>query len=161
VDSAPTLPATPPPVDRSPGAGPGRHEDPDPSVSDPLRGTETVLVIENEQTVREVIADVLAMHGYRVLEAPDGQEALRISDAYSGPIDVLVVDVVMPGMSGETLVRAFAARRPGIRALYVSGYTGEVLRQHGVVAAGRNFLQKPFTVEGLARKVRETLESPP
>jgi DNA-binding response OmpR family regulator len=150
MDSAPAMPATPP-------LGEGASSSP----SDPLRGTETVLVIENEQTVREVIADVLAMHGYRVLEAPDGPEALRVSDGYGGPIHLLVVDVVMPGMSGESLVGVLGVRRPGIRALYVSGYTGEVLRQHGVVADGRNFLQKPFTVEGLARKVRETLAAPP
>lgn len=149
----PALPATPVP------AGPGGPGGAAGSPPDPLRGTETVLVIENERTVREVIADVLAMHGYRVLEAADGQEALRISEAHPGPIHLLVVDVVMPGVSGEALVRQVAERRPAVRALYVSGYTGDVLRQHGVVAPGRNFMQKPFTVEGLARKVREVLEA--
>jgi DNA-binding response OmpR family regulator len=158
MDTSPAVHAAPPSLGLPPGAGAGSHEHPA-APPEPLRGNETVLVIENEQTVREVIADVLAMHGYRVLEAADGQEALRVSDAHAGPIHLLVVDVVMPGVSGEALVGAFAARRPDVRALYVSGYTGEVLRQHGVVAAGGNFLQKPFTVEGLARKVREVLDA--
>jgi CheY-like chemotaxis protein len=133
------------------------HEGAAVSSSDPLHGTETVLVVENEQSVRDVIADVLAMHGYRVLEAADGDEAIRISEAHPGPIHLLVVDVVMPGTSGEALVNRVATVRPDIRTLYISGYTDELVRQHGIIPAGRSFLQKPFTVEGLARKVREAL----
>jgi two-component system cell cycle sensor histidine kinase/response regulator CckA len=129
-------------------------------ASHPSQGTETVLVIENEQSVREVIHDVLTLHGYTVIEAADGDEALRISERYAGPIHLLVVDVVMPGTSGEALVQRIAAGRPGIRTLYVSGYTDDLVRQHGVIAAGRHFLQKPFTVDGLARKVRQVLEAP-
>lgn len=128
--------------------------------SESLQGTETVLVVENEQSVREVIADVLTMHGYRVLEARDGDDALRISGGHAGPIHLLVVDVVMPGTSGETLVSRVATLRPEIRTLYISGYTDEMVRQHGIIPASRSFLQKPFTVEGLARKVREALDAP-
>jgi CheY-like chemotaxis protein len=119
-----------------------------------------VLVVENESSVRDVVVDVLALHGYRVLEAADGDEALRVVERHPGPIHLLVVDVVMPGTGGEVLVRRAAAARAGIRALYISGYTDEVVRQHGIVGPGRSFLQKPFTVENLARKVREALDTP-
>lgn len=137
---------------------PGRRE-PAAVPADPLHGTETVLVIENDQSVREVITDVLALHGYRVLEAADGDEALRLSERHPDDIHLLIVDVVMPGMTGEALVRRIAATRPGVRTLYVSGYTDDLVRQHGVIAAGRDFLQKPFTVDSLARKVREVLDA--
>lgn len=152
METGPALHAAPPLEGQNQPAG-SRPESP--------RGTETVLVVENEQSVREVIADVLAMHGYRVLEAVDGEQALRVSETHAGPIHLLVLDAVMPGVCGEPLVHALTARRPEVRALYVSGYTDEVLRQHGVVADGRSFLQKPFTVEGLARKVREVLAQAP
>jgi response regulator RpfG family c-di-GMP phosphodiesterase len=124
-----------------------------------LHGTETVLVVEHEASVRDVIVDVLAMHGYRVLEAADGDAAVRVSEDHPEAIHLLVVDVVMPGVSGEELLARIAALRPDVRAVYVSGYPDELVRQHGVIGAGRSFLQKPFTVEGLARKVRETLDA--
>jgi len=121
-------------------------------------GSETVLVVENEEPVRDMILDVLSLHGYTALSAADGNEALRIADAHHGAMDLIIVDVLMPGISGEALVRQLVADRPGIRILYISGYTNELIRQHGLLGStGGNFLQKPFSVDDLVRKVREVL----
>ena len=120
--------------------------------------TETVLVVENEEPVRDMILDVLSLHGYAALSAADGNEALRIADANRGAMDLVIVDVLMPGISGEALVRQLVTDRPGIRILYISGYTNELIRQHGLLGStGGNFLQKPFSVDDLVRKVREVL----
>jgi two-component system, cell cycle sensor histidine kinase and response regulator CckA len=121
-------------------------------------GSETVLVVENEEPVRDMILDVLSLHGYTALSAADGNEALRVADAHHGAMDLIIVDVLMPGISGEALVRQLVADRPGIRILYISGYTNELIRQHGLLGStGGNFLQKPFSVDDLVRKVREVL----
>ena len=123
-------------------------------------GTETVLVAEDDPAVREIVADVLTRKGYRVLRAPDGQTALEMARAAAGEIHLLVTDIVMPGMTGRQLAEAFAIARPGVRVLYMSGYTdGAVVRQ-GVLAEGLPFLQKPFTPNALALKVREVLDRP-
>lgn len=128
-------------------------------MSQRLEGTETILVVENETAVRDLILDVLSLYGYTVLAAADGAEALCVAAAHPGPIHLAVVDIVMPGMTGDQLVRRLRQARPAIRVLYVSGYTDELIRQPGALRVGPNFLQKPFTVEGLARKVREILDA--
>ena len=92
--------------------------------------------------------------------AENGERAIQIAESHPGPIHLLVTDVVMPGMSGSQVAQRLAATRPGLRALFVSGYTDDAIVHHGVLDAGLAFLQKPFTPDGLARKVREVLDAP-
>lgn len=129
------------------------------AVAQDLEGAETILLVEDEARVRKLILDVLASRGYHVLEATRGEEALRLCDLHNGEIHLSVVDVVMPEMSGPDLVRRIALRRPGMRVLYISGYTDEAIIHHGVLNSGAAFLQKPFVPDALVRKVREVLDS--
>lgn len=122
------------------------------------RGTETVLVAEDERSIRRLIRELLTTLGYRVLEAADGDEALRVAKEYGQTIHLLLTDSVMPLMSGPDLACRVAAERPGIRILYMSGYTGPALAANGHGVAPANFLEKPFTPSALARKVREVLD---
>lgn len=152
---------------REPGGGAGAEGRAEASLgtaagTSPERwaGTETVLVVENERPVRDLILDVLRLYGYTVLAAEDGEAALRVAAEYTGRIDLAVVDVVMPQMTGEAVARRLTAQRPGLKVLYVSGYTDEEVRGLGLRPGSPNFLQKPFTVEALARKVREVLDAP-
>ncbi len=124
-----------------------------------LRGTETVLLVEDEEEVRETVNEMLSLRGYTVLRAARGVEAVEISDRYDGPIDLLLTDVVMPGMNGRELADRIAASRPRAAVLYMSGYTDTAIARRGVLEAGTVFIQKPFTSEALARKVREALEA--
>jgi len=124
------------------------------------RGTETVLVVEDAAAVRAVTRQVLARQGYVVLEAPHGGAALDIAAQHHGPIHLLVTDVVMPGLSGRQLADQLARVRPDTKVLYVSGYTDDAVVRHGVLEAGIAYLQKPFTTDSLARKVREVLDRP-
>ncbi|HLF49549.1 MAG TPA: ATP-binding protein, partial [Methylomirabilota bacterium] len=125
------------------------------------RGTETVLLVEDEEGVRELAHEILKTLGYTVLEARRPEEALQIADQRPGPIHLLLTDVIMPGMSGPTLAGRLLSGRPGLKVLYMSGYTDGSIVQHGVLAAGTALLQKPFTLDALARKVREALDSAP
>ncbi|HWZ28851.1 MAG TPA: response regulator [Gemmatimonadales bacterium] len=129
---------------------------PDPRA---LRGTETVLVVEDDSTVRSLTQRVLAGQGYTVLVADSGAAALALVLGHAGAIDLLITDVVMPGMSGRDLGNRFIEARPTARVLFLSGYPGEAIARRGILEAGVNFLQKPFTVEALGRKVREVLEA--
>jgi two-component system, cell cycle sensor histidine kinase and response regulator CckA len=125
-----------------------------------IGGRETILIAEDEESVRSLTSRILRDRGYHVLDAKDGLDALRMAQDYAGKIDLIVTDVVMPGISGHTLVVRLRATRPDIRALYVSGYTDDAIVHHGILDADIAFLQKPFTVDGLVRKVREVLNSP-
>jgi two-component system cell cycle sensor histidine kinase/response regulator CckA len=119
-------------------------------------GRETVLLAEDEDSVRRLARRILEEVGYTVLEAREATEALTISESWDGPIDLLLTDVVMPELNGRELAERLSVLRPGIQILYISGYTDhEVL--DGIVGPGSNFLQKPFTPEALANKVREAL----
>jgi PAS domain S-box-containing protein len=129
-----------------------------PADAQPSRGTETLLVAEDEVSVRRLVVRVLESRGYAVLEARDGREALEIATAHSGPIDLLVTDVVMPGMNGRELAKLLSSQRPEMRALYLSGYTDHAIVRNGKLEPGLAFLQKPFTPDALARKVREVLD---
>jgi two-component system, cell cycle sensor histidine kinase and response regulator CckA len=121
-------------------------------------GTETVLVVEDEAEVRRITVRILEAHRYTVLEARDAKEALELA-ASPNLIDLLITDVVLPGMNGRELATLLAVSRPDMRVLYVSGYADHAIVQHGNLEAGLAFLQKPFTPNGLARKVREVLDA--
>jgi two-component system cell cycle sensor histidine kinase/response regulator CckA len=120
-------------------------------------GRETVLVAEDDPSVRAIVSDVLTQKGYRVLRALDGQAALELARGHPAEIHLLVTDLVMPGMTGRELAEALTAARPGLRVLYMSGYTDDVVVRHGVLEEGMPYLQKPFTPRALASKVRELL----
>ena len=121
------------------------------------RGTETVLVVENEDAVRELVARILSMHGYKVLEAPNCGEALFICEKHNN-IDLLVRDVVMANMGGRELAERIGNIRPGVKVLYTSGYTDNAIVHQGVLDAGTHLIQKPYTVSSLLAKVRQVLD---
>jgi signal transduction histidine kinase/ActR/RegA family two-component response regulator len=124
-----------------------------------LRGSETILVLEDEARVRKLICEVLAGRGYQVLEAVRGEEAIRMAAEHQGRIHLLLTDVVMPEMSGPQALEQIRARHPNMKVLFMSGYTDEAMVHHGILDSGAPFLQKPFLPETLARKVREVLAS--
>jgi two-component system cell cycle sensor histidine kinase/response regulator CckA len=122
-----------------------------------INGTETILVAEDEDAVRDIAVTGLRRYGYQVLAAPSGEEALQIAEHHDGPIHLLVTDVVMRGMNGRQLSNALGLDRPLVRTLFVSGYTEDTIVHHGVLDPGISFLAKPFTPAVLARRVREAL----
>ncbi len=124
-------------------------------------GTETILLVEDEEAVRSMVSKVLQNKGYRVLEASHGNQALEVCDKFEGLIHLMVTDVIMPQMSGRELAERLALMRPGMRVLYMSGYPDNTIVQHGVLEPGTAFLQKPFTINALELKVREILDSNP
>jgi two-component system cell cycle sensor histidine kinase/response regulator CckA len=124
----------------------------------PSGGSETILLLEDSSQVREYAREVLRAQGYTVLEAGHGREALRITEEHVGPIHLLVTDVVMPGMSGRDAAQRLLAIHPGLKILYMSGYTDDVLETHGAFGAGVAFLQKPFGALELVRAVRRILD---
>jgi hypothetical protein len=126
-----------------------------------LRGNETVLVVEDEDGVRELVRQILEQHGHAVLTARHGRDALLIAERYERRIDLLVTDVVMPEMGGGELVERLAALRPGLKVLYISGYTNDEVLRRGVQGAGTGFLHKPFSADTLMLRVREVLKAAP
>ena len=126
--------------------------------ADAAGGTETILLVEDEEGVRELARDILRATGYTVIEARDGAEALLLSERHQGPLDLLLTDVVMPRMSGRELAERLTSLRPDLSVLYMSGYTDDAVIRHGVLGAGTAFLQKPFTPAILVGRVRETLD---
>jgi PAS domain S-box-containing protein len=125
------------------------------------RGTETILFVEDEQSVRELVRDYLVGAGYCVLEACDGVQALKVAAAHPGPIHMLITDVVMPHLSGPELATKFSAERTDLKVLFISGYTDDTVFRHGVLEGGVAFLQKPFNLKALAQKIREVLSGQP
>jgi PAS domain S-box-containing protein len=130
-----------------------------PQKSGPAPGSETVLVVEDEPAVLTLSRRALEAQGYVVLAASDPAAALRVVERHGGTIHLLLTDVVMPGLSGRELADRLTAQRPGIRVLYMSGYPGDAVVQHGTLPLGSAFLQKPFSPDGLARKVRDVLDA--
>jgi CheY-like chemotaxis protein len=121
------------------------------------RGTESILLVEDEDAVRELVHTVLAARGYTVVEARNGREGLKLCETHTGGIDLLVTDVVMPELGGRELAEAAMKMRPGLKVLYMSGHTQDVILKEGV-QQGAAFLHKPFTPMKLAQKVRDTLD---
>ncbi len=123
----------------------------------PPPGDERVLVVEDERSVRELLVNLLAMLGYKVETAASGEEALELLSAGAGEIDLLITDVILPGIDGREVATRALGLRPGLKVLYTSGYTNGVIEKHGILSKGIVFLQKPFSLLNLARKVREAL----
>jgi PAS domain S-box-containing protein len=142
-----------------------------PVVDDPLeeirekaiqeipRGSETILVVEDEEAVLDLAVKILKRQGYKVLEAQDGGKALLLCEEYKDAIQLILTDMVMPGINGSKLMGRLKVIHPEAKALYMSGYADDAIHQHGILEFGLHFLQKPFTVEALARKVREVLDT--
>jgi two-component system, cell cycle sensor histidine kinase and response regulator CckA len=133
-------------------------ESPDKVASAAQRGTETVLLVEDEEPLRRATVEFLRLRGYTVLEARDGLDALSVSKNHASTIHLTVTDVVMPHMSGGELAKELELLRPQTRMLFVSGYAGQTVLDHKVVDVENNFLQKPFTLKQLASKVRTVLD---
>jgi DNA-binding NtrC family response regulator len=131
---------------------------PSPKQARARRGTETILLVEDEPAVRELTRLVLAGQGYSVVEAPNPEEAERLCENGKAEIHLLLTDVVMPGVSGHELAKRITARLPKIKVLYMSGYTHNVIASGGMLDRGIAFLQKPFTPATLIDKVRDVLD---
>jgi PAS domain S-box-containing protein len=141
-----------------PQAVEAKHVPPEPLATSPLAGAETLLVVEDDAMVRQLICESLLAYGYDVLQAVDATDALRRAAAHPASIQLLLTDVMMPGMNGRELYQRLLALRSDLRVLYMSGYTDDTIVRHGLLEAGVDYLQKPFTVTDLARKVRQALE---
>jgi two-component system, cell cycle sensor histidine kinase and response regulator CckA len=122
------------------------------------RGSETILLVEDEQAVRRATGEFLRLQGYTVLEAKDGVDAVAVAKEYAGPIHLVLTDVVMPNMSGGQLATELASLRPETQFIFVSGYAGQTLLHHKVIDMETNFLQKPFTLKQLSGKIRDALD---
>jgi PAS domain S-box-containing protein len=125
------------------------------------RGNETILFVEDEESVRELVCEYLQARGYKILEASDGLQAIDLAAKHDGKIQLLITDVVMPRLSGRELATRLAAKRPNLKVLYISGYTDDSIFRHGVLEGGMAFLQKPFNLKAIAQKVREVLDGVP
>jgi CheY-like chemotaxis protein len=141
-----------PRVAASPSAGPSAR-----TATEPIRGHETILVVEDDAAGRELVKRALESHGYRVLVAADAREALAIRDR-GEPIDALVSDLVMPGMGGRDLAAAIEADRPGLPVLFMSGYSEDFASGRGVLGPGAIFIQKPFALTDLVHRLRTLLD---
>ncbi|MFH2006658.1 MAG: response regulator, partial [bacterium] len=130
-----------------------------PVTGSTFTGEETVLVVEDEDDVREITRRILSAAGYTVLTAASGDEALQTCAQHGDTIHLVLTDVVMPRMSGKAFAERLARLRPGIKILYMSGYTDNAIVHHGVLASGTKFISKPFSAMDLTRKVREVLQS--
>ena len=129
-----------------------------PRAAAPTGGTETILLVEDEDGVRELARDILRSSGYTVLEGRNGAEGLLLGERHQGALDLLLTDVVMPRMSGRELAERMVSLRPELSVLYMSGYTDDAVIRHGVLGSDTAFLQKPFTPAALVQRVRETLD---
>ena len=122
-----------------------------------LGGSETILLVEDEESVRQLVRDTLATKGYNVIEAGNGEEGITAAALHKGNIDLIITDVVMPGLGGREMVKHLSQTYPGTKVLYLSGYTEDAILSEGSIESGTAFLQKPFTLQSLSRKVREVL----
>ncbi len=127
------------------------------ALGEVIRGSETVMVVEYNDMVRRVSIDFLQMHGYSVLEAKDCEAAIEVSEQHEGPIHLMVIDVMMPGMSSRILTKHFKKTHSEMKILFTSGYMDNAFVFHGIPDRKINFIAKPFTYETLGSKVREIL----
>jgi two-component system cell cycle sensor histidine kinase/response regulator CckA len=123
------------------------------------KGSETILIVEDEEALRGLARELLEAHGYKVMEAERGDQAIRLVENSQMPIDLLLTDVVMPGMGGKQLAKRLLELRPGLRILYMSGYTDDVINPRGILSGNTLLLPKPFTRAVLLNKVREALST--
>jgi signal transduction histidine kinase/CheY-like chemotaxis protein len=131
-----------------------------PAASNPLpKGTETILLVEDDESLRDLAREILEEQGYAVLKASTGKMALELAEEHAGPIHLVMTDLVMPGMSGRELAERVTKRRLESRVLFMSGYTDDALERQGILEGNAAFVGKPFTLDGLLRKVREVLDS--
>ncbi|MBC2694980.1 MAG: response regulator, partial [Desulfobacteraceae bacterium] len=126
---------------------------------DDLGGSETVLIVEDDDNLRKFAQKALRQHGYKLLVAENGEDALKVCKEYDGQIDLMITDVVMPKMGGRETADRLQPLYSQMKVIYMSGYTNNAIVRHGVLAPELNFLEKPFTPKGLAREVRETLDN--
>ena len=131
---------------------------PSETPSELIEGNETILLVEDDDAIRELVKEMLTIMGYTVLEAANGNEAITLSQQTTEIIDLLITDVVMPGISGRQVARHLSKSRKNMKVLYMTGYTDEAILRHGILEQGLRFVQKPFTFETLAFKVRELLD---
>ena len=117
------------------------------------------MVVEDDESVRELVRIMLGACGYEVLSAPDGDGAMHLCEAHPGGVDLLLTDVVMPDVGGRALAERLTALFPHLRVLFMSGYSDEAVVRHGIIRPGTSFIEKPFTQVALARKVREVLDA--
>ena len=117
------------------------------------------MLVEDDERVRGLASKMLLRHGYTVIEASEAEETLRVAAQHSGPIHLLLTDVILPGLSGRVLAQRMSEQYPQVKVLYMSGYTDNAIVHHGVLTAGVAFLQKPFTPAAFARAVREALDA--
>ncbi len=127
--------------------------------SEKINGSETILLVEDDAKVREMAAKILKQHGYDVIEASNGKTAMEIASLCDEPFDLLVTDVIMPEISGKELYQALSGSRPTLKALFISGYTEDIMGQNGLLEPGIAFIQKPFSMQKLIKKIRDILDS--
>lgn len=139
--------------------GEGEAVHPDQEDDDPPRGSETILVVEDNTHVIEFVSSTLERLGYNVITALNGEEALKISGEFSGSIELVMTDVILTGMNGRELAVKIKSIRPGVKVLYNSGYSGDLITRSGVIEEGIHFIGKPFSTLSLARKIRNILDS--
>jgi CheY-like chemotaxis protein len=142
-----------------PAATAAAGEEPPAPEPEAARGSETIMVVEDDAAVRDLVRLMLEANGYHVLAVEDAEEAARVCQASA--IDLLLTDVVMPQVNGRVLAERLAAIAPDMRILFMSGYSDEAVHRHGVLGESAAFLEKPFTERALARKVREVLDATP
>jgi CheY-like chemotaxis protein len=138
--------------------GTAADDTPTPASAGASLGMGTILVVEDETSIRDLLADILTSYGYQILAADGGVEALRLSAQYDSPIHLLVTDVVMPNMSGRELADRLRSQRPDLRVLYISGYTDKVTARYGLSEPGVAFLPKPFNMVDLLQQVTSILD---
>ena len=127
-------------------------------ISSDLKGTETILLVEDNDQVRNIVTDILTRYGYKLIIAKSGIEVLKLIESYKNVIHLMLSDVIMPGMNGKELYSNVVKKQKGIKVLYMSGYTDNIIAYHGILDKDVQFIQKPFTVDGLMSKIREVLK---